>query len=1117
MTEPIAIDVNHEFSRLRSFQRDTANYAFDRLFGHGTRSASRFLVADEVGLGKTLVARGVIAKAITHLQTAGDTRVDIVYICSNGAIAAQNLRKLAPTGIHVEQTSQRLSLLPFTFSTRVPRAVNLIALTPGTSFDMGGSTGRMIERAAALRALQQLWGARRLMGEGIGRFFAWGIQDYVNYSASQRIRDEATCLGSLSNEALDRFGHEIDLMNAAREHQGLDDLDGAIHRVARYFRRDDPADAAIYERRMIIGELREALANTGAHLLQPDVVIVDEFQRFRDIIHNRPEAGHAGEIANHLFSYHHEEFNRQTRVLMLSATPYVMHTTSAEAASGSDSHYADFLETYRFLAAGLPGTDADAATTALRSEMSTMRSALMDARVDGIEPARVAAEVVSARLRQVMARTERLASTPDRDGMLRTVDEGLSVPSTKALEQYISAARVAEHLSRHTKYRGSDVVEYWKSAPYTLSYVGAHGYQLADGIRTLVGPDSGEVGHPFDSELLKMLQDSPAVLPWEGMRSYDAIDPAHAGLARLWKDFFDNGQAHRLLWMPASLPYYRADSIFETDKAKHLTKRLIFSSWTLVPTAIATLTTYESERLLHDEAAKVGAVANDYDDERRFAPRLRFGTDTTSMTSLQFAIPSPALARLGDPLAEAALMRAEGVNEPTWSALVDRVTSRIDAEIRPLIEGLPVGRGAGSTSWYTLAPVLLDGENIHRAQGLADVDNEDTSAMNRHRTELERLRRIHRGDGADTTLGDLPPVPTDLARVLAIASLAGPTSVMLRAFARLFPSAPNTQLVDAAGWAAEGFRSLFNSPEANRIIDTFEGEGDFWHKLLVYCGHGNLQSVMDEFCAVLVESRGYDRAEDQSLALREIADDVRKTLSLRTAVYRPAVVTTDGDNSEPRWRQLRLRGRFAMRYGSDSTEEKSEQRVTDVGLAFNSPFWPFVLATTSVGQEGLDFHQYCHAVSHWNLPGNPVDLEQREGRVHRYKGHAVRKNVAATVPFPDSGAAPWKKLFEAARNGSESDDSDMIPYWVFAPKSMNGNCAMIERHLPLTPFTREKSIIGPLLSSVAYYRLAFGQPRQDELIQIVTEGVSYELREELATIRVELSPQAHPKSEKLRS
>ncbi len=60
----------------------------------------------------------------------------------------------------------------------------------------------------------------------------------------------------------------------------------------------------------------------------------------------------------------------------------------------------------------------------------------------------------------------------------------------------------------------------------------------------------------------------------------------------------------------------------------------------------------------------------------------------------------------------------------------------------------------------------------------------------------------------------------------------------------------------------------------------------------------------------------------------------------------------------------------------------------------------FVLASTSVGQEGLDFHAYCHAAMHWNLRSNPVDLEQREGRVDRYKGHALRKNVAAKHGCP---------------------------------------------------------------------------------------------------------------------
>lgn len=91
----------------------------------------------------------------------------------------------------------------------------------------------------------------------------------------------------------------------------------------------------------------------------------------------------------------------------------------------------------------------------------------------------------------------------------------------------------------------------------------------------------------------------------------------------------------------------------------------------------------------------------------------------------------------------------------------------------------------------------------------------------------------------------------------------------------------------------------------------------------------------------------------------------------------------------------RMRGRFALVFGDQRQEGSTViDRQEKVRETFSSPFWPFVLATTSVGQEGLDFHPYCHAVVHWNLPSNPVDLEQREGRVHRYKGHAVRKKLA---------------------------------------------------------------------------------------------------------------------------
>ncbi|MYD87973.1 MAG: DEAD/DEAH box helicase, partial [Acidobacteria bacterium] len=81
---------------LKPFQRRTVEHAFHRLF-QAENGTGRFLVADEVGLGKTLVARGIIAKAIDHLWNEVE-RIDIVYICSNGSIARANLPKLQVGG-----------------------------------------------------------------------------------------------------------------------------------------------------------------------------------------------------------------------------------------------------------------------------------------------------------------------------------------------------------------------------------------------------------------------------------------------------------------------------------------------------------------------------------------------------------------------------------------------------------------------------------------------------------------------------------------------------------------------------------------------------------------------------------------------------------------------------------------------------------------------------------------------------------------------------------------------------------------------------------------------------------------------------------------------------------
>lgn len=64
------VPLEQVLSTLKDFQRKTVDYAFSRLFLDDD-AGRRFLVADEVGLGKTLVAKGIIARTIHRLLAEG--------------------------------------------------------------------------------------------------------------------------------------------------------------------------------------------------------------------------------------------------------------------------------------------------------------------------------------------------------------------------------------------------------------------------------------------------------------------------------------------------------------------------------------------------------------------------------------------------------------------------------------------------------------------------------------------------------------------------------------------------------------------------------------------------------------------------------------------------------------------------------------------------------------------------------------------------------------------------------------------------------------------------------------------------------------------------------------
>jgi hypothetical protein len=222
-----------------------------------------------------------------------------------------------------------------------------------------------------------------------------------------------------------------------------------------------------------------------------------------------------------------------------------------------------------------------------------------------------------------------------------------------------------------------------------------------------------------------------------------------------------------------------------------------------------------------------------------------------------------------------------------------------------------------------------------------------------------------------------------------------------------------------------------------------------------------------------------------------------------------ASVKVDDLSSFLNEKRRNMRCHFAVEMGNQRIEtDEGQNRIKSIRNSFNSPFRPFVLATTSIGQEGLDFHTYCRRIVHWNLPSNPIDIEQREGRINRFKGHVIRQQIAFrygdlldvdTIRSNDL----WDTLFElAAENEKNVGKCDLIPFW-----HVEATKYRIERIIPFYPFSRDRSKLSILMKTLAVYRLAFGQPRQAELVEHLLANVSEDRIAEIRNkLMIDLSP-----------
>ena len=1063
---------NEIMDGLKDFQRATVE-RIAKLYESGV---NRVLVSDEVGLGKTLIARGTIAKFAQLRKKEKDDLVKVVYVCSNSTIAEQNLNKLKITdelkadGISSSRLSmQHLNIFLQENSEEVKRSyIQLIPLTPDTSFRMTSGTGTVSERALMYAVLKYLPGFVRYASE-LEKF----LRDGVSWSTWTWFKEGYGNGDNKTRKKWSGYEGEVGKCNELSCGKYLDFMKSGLNReLSQKQKSGNPLFEEIIdlclkiskgedcnrEARIIIGKLRLIFAKLSIEKLEPDLVIMDEFQRFKFLLTSDPES-ETGMLASKFFN------DEKTRMLLLSATPYKMYSTLDEIEEENvDEHYEEFLGVLKFLNMT---DEADKEFRRIWSDYSVQLKEYASGNMAVLQAKRNAEDALYSHI----CRTERMEAESAAD----IVDASAAAKSLEIsdadVNSYIEMSKLLNGIAKYAV-----PVEYVKSCPYLLSFM--RDYKLKRDIEAYFKC------HP---EEVDKLNRETFFLKKKTLAGYEEILCNNARLKNVMAHSLAKS-AELLLWIPPSKSYYTPTYPFKD--AQNFSKTLIFSSWEMVPRMIASLVSYEVERktigtLATNEKKDISYFANDSDDgmeennrKRYPAPKLNFALkegEPAAMSLFCLIYPSKFLSECYDPVD--CLNRGFSLEEITREA-----KRKISTELTKYED--PAG-GAEDKSWYYIAPLLLDGYEYcseYASRMAESIAGDDEEKKNKgYITHRLKLLRICENIKNNKPLG-LGKRPADLIDVLADMAIASPGICAYRTYKNHFErfnAFYPTQI-------AKAFINRMNTPESTAVVELCFGvknDDAYWQNVLNYCKAGNFQAMLDEYLHLL--TNGVTGLDEKTCAI--IHRDILQSLNIRTVKYN--IDTFNGFKArinEKKERTVAFRSHFAVSFTKGDGGDKDSDRKKTLRNAFNSPFRPFVLASTSIGQEGLDFHNYCRRIVHWNLPSNPIDLEQREGRINRYKCLAIRQNVAMRYGDIRFEKDIWNEMFAKAKKEEYTErTSELVPYWGLTERS---DMIKIERIVPMYPFGRDAFSYERLMKILNLYRLTLGQARQEELLNFIMQN-----------------------------
>lgn len=1003
---------------LAQFQEAAVQHIVERL--RDKDGSRRMLLADEVGLGKTVVARGVIEKLLERRRNP----LTVIYLCSNAEIAEQNRTKLDPnsrkpigrvTELALERRDGDGHLLLYSF-------------TPGTSLKEG--TGLAWERRLLLYLLQRIYGVE---------VWAKAWREFFRCAAGEErwYRDTARVALSQEFERKTATAFQAELAAAWRELH----WDGrrAVTLLRELVPIFDSTDRdARTARNQLVALLRGEMQRVALRHLRPDLVVLDEVQRFRDVLE---EAENPTHIAAELFA-------RRVPVLILSATPYRALTLGHELTEGGTSHHEDFFKTLEFL------FDKDRESprrirTHLKEFGERLRKPDLAERLDpdllGFK------RRLEEDLTKVICRTERNWYVLDRrKGIDDSISDSGVLPGQGELEEFFRL-----HQGLPSWAGMGQVTEFWKSSPSLLTFLDGN-YQL-----------------------LKKLRDSDIKVPRELLTpasDVSSLTDRNHRIARVVDVALGPDGVAPRLWTAPTYTYY-SDDFFGQSRPRKL---LVFSGWRFVPKAVAIVASRVAEN-------RLGGQEDNPTQPLRFTERRSFHT-------FDVCFSSPALTEVG----RVAYLERLGVGRSQAGELVEAAAQVLRTQLKAA--GIEVVNRGGDPVWQVVM-------RLERKQGRAPQIIEALEAWVESDGDGKASDPVvqHQEGATEWLAADRPRLQLSEARLqhLALVAAFSPANCVLRALESVYGSdEAGESLPSIMALCLGPMRRYFNRPHVQQIIRQhrfrmpwrqMSGESDpgFAERTLVYAADAHLQAVLDEYVYL---QRHAAQADTVEKAVTQLAD----VWTLSRGSPRTNGAQGFGDKVRIKLEAETHATHFALAFGEDVSKDsgpdadEDKLRKSVVREAFNSPFWPFVLATTSVGQEGLDFHLYCRDVLHWNLPSNPVDLEQREGRINRRDCLAVRESIARDWPLtrPEVASSressqrnPWVSVFDVIRDHDDLQKykHGLFPHWVYECQNPK-DTVRIQRHVPLFSTSRDAAKYERLKTGLALYRLVFGQMNQEDLL-----------------------------------